>query len=183
MRELRKINVGASVSKKWLTFDEGWSYKFNRLAVLVFFGQFIFLPIMLIAQETFTGPNDEFILHWVIPTSILIGLYGIFRGLTEKRLIKINTTKDRQTIKKTILEYAEIHQLEVYRKSNDCIILNSPIYLDLNTAHKKTRIFFFNDNLLLFTVIRDNFRIDLPVFFTHFFVKRDLTKMLTKTST
>ena len=183
MRELQKINIVTSVSKKWLTFDEGWSDKFNRLTVLILFGQFIFLPIMLIANEKFTSPNDYFILHWVLPTSILIGLYGIFRGLTEKRLIKITTSQDRQTIKKTILEYAEKNQLEVYRKSNDCIILNSPSYMDINTSYKKTRIFFFNDSLLLFTVIRDNFKVDLPIFFTHFFVKRDLTKMLTKACT
>lgn len=183
MRELRKINIDASVSKKWLTFDEGWTDKFNRLTVLILFGQFIFIPVMLITHEKFTNPNDEFILHWILPTSTLIGVYGIFRGLTDKRLIEINTSHDRQTIKKIILEYAEKNQLEIYRKSNDLIILNSPSYIDINTSHKKTRIFFFNDGLLLFTVIRDNFKVDLPVFFTHFFIKHDLTKLLTKAST
>jgi len=178
MRELRKINIEDSVSKKWLTFDEGCLGKLNRLAVLVLFGQFIFLPVLMILNEKFISSNDEFILHWVLPISILIGLYGIFRSLTEKQLIKINTSQDRQTIKKAILEYAEKNQLEIYRKSNDCIILNSLSYMYINTSHRKTRIFFFNDGLLLFTVIRDNFKVSIPVFFTHLFLKHDLKKFL-----
>jgi hypothetical protein len=182
VRELQKINIDASISKKWLTCDEGWSDKFNRLAVLILFGQFIFLPVMLITHEKFTGPNDKIILHWVLPTSILIGLYGIFRGVTEKRLIKISTSLDRQTIKKTILDFAEKNHFEVYRKSNDCIILNSPSNMSINTSHKKTRIFFCNDGLLLFAVIRDNFKVNLPIFFTHYFVKHSLTKLLKKAS-
>ena len=154
--------------------------KFNRLTVLVLFGQFIVMPLLLITNEKFTSLNDKFILHYILPCAILIGLYGVFRGLTEKRLIKIRTSQDRQKIKKVILEYAKKNQLEIYRKSNDCIILNSPSYLDQDTGHKKTRIFFFTDGLLLFTVIRDNFRVDIPVFFTHFYVKHDLTKLLKK---
>ena len=183
MRELHRINIDASISKKWLTFDESWLDKFNRLTVIILFGQFIIVPVMLITNEKFTSVNDKFILHWVLPTSILVGVYGIFRGLTEKRLITISTSLDRQTVKKIILKFAEENQFEVYRKSSDCIILNSPSFADVNTAHKKTRVFFFNDGLLLFTVIRDNFRIDLPVFFTHFFVKHDLTKRLKTAST
>ena len=183
MRELRKINIDISISKKWLTFDESWADKFNRLIVLMLFGQFIFAPLMLIAAESFTSSNDKFILYWVLPSSILVGLFGIFRCLTEKRLIKIDTLQDRQSIKKTILEYAEKNQLEIYRKSNDCIILNSPNSLDIHTPHKRTQIFLFKDGLLLFTVIRDNFRVNLPIFFTHFFVKYDLAKLLKKAST
>lgn len=177
MRELIKLNPEDSISKRRLIFDEGWLDKFNRLAVYVVFSPFIFLPVVMFMKEKFVSPNDEFILHWVLPTSFLFGLYIFYRNATEKRLIKVSTDLDRQTIKKIILEYAVKNQHEIYRKSDNCIILNEA-YSDWTSAHKKTRIFFFKDNLLLFTVIRDGFKLNLPTLFTHIFLKRDLTKLV-----
>lgn len=178
MRALRKLNVQESIRKKRLVFDEHWTDKFNMVAVIFVFGQLVFYPVLIIAFEKPQNINDRFFIYGVFPIAIFAGCFGIYRGLTEKRLIKIETSHDQQTIKQAILCYAEKNQLEVYRNSGNCIIINSPTTIMMESDHKKSRIFLFADGVLLFTVIRDDFKINLPVFFTHLFVKRDLAKLL-----
>jgi hypothetical protein len=182
MREIKKLNPTESISKRRLIFDEGWDDKFNRLTVYLVFSPLIFLPISMFFNEKFTNTNETFILHWVFPISIIFGLYMFYRTATEKHLIKIDTQLDRQTIRKLLLDYAEKNNFEVYRKSNDCLIFNES-FDTWSSAYKKTRIFFVQDNIVLFTVIRDNFRLNLPTLFTHLFLKRDLTKLLKKAGT
>jgi hypothetical protein len=182
MRTLRKLNPEESISKRRLIFDEDWLDKFNRLTVYIVFFPFIFLPIVMLLNEKFVGPNDEFILHWVLPASFILGVYTWYRNATEKRLIKVDAQFDSQTIRKLLLEYAKKNQYEIYRKSNGYIILNDT-YSYWSSKYKKTGIFFSQDNLLLFTVIRDGFRLNLPTLFTHLFLKRDLIIMMQKTNT
>jgi hypothetical protein len=181
MREIKKLNTEQSISKRRLVFDEGWLDKFNRLAVYIVFSPFIFLPVIMSFKENFVSPNDRFILSYVFPVSIAFGLYIFYRNATEKRLIKIKTSMDRQTIRKMLLGYADKNQLEIYRKSNDCLIFNES-FDSWTLAYKKTRIFFVQDNLVLFTVIRDNFNLNMPTLFTHLFLKHDLTKIFRKSN-
>jgi hypothetical protein len=180
MRELKKLNPEDSISKRQLIFNEDWSDKFNRLMVYVFSSPFIFLPIVMILNEKFLNSNEEFVLYCVLPASFIFGLYTCYRNATEKRLSKIDTNLSRQTIKKLLLEYAEKNRYEIYRKSDGCVILNEAYGNSI--CYKKTRIFFFRDNLILFTVIRDGFRLNLPTLFTHLFLKRNLVRMLKKVS-
>ena len=182
MRELKQLNPSESISKRRLIFDEGWNDKFNRLTVYVVFSPLIFLPIATLFKEKFVSTNDIFILYFVFPVSIAFGLYIFYRNATEKRLAKIETDLDRQAIRKLIIEYADKNQFEIYLKSNDCIIINESLE-SLSSAYKKSRIFFVQDNVVLFTIIRDNFKINIPTLFTHLFLKYDLTKLLKKAST
>jgi hypothetical protein len=183
MREIRKINVSESIKKRQLIFDESWMDKFNTLAVLILFGQLIYLPLIVVNYDNLANTEETPTIYWTFPILILIGLYVIIRGLTEKRLIKVTTMHDKQTIRTALLDYADRNKFEVYRDSANCIILNSPNYMDLSSSTCKTRIFLFKDGLLLFTVIRDNFKINLPVLFTHLFIKRDIIRSLDKAST
>lgn len=182
MRELKKINTDESILKRRLVFDEGWLDKFNRLTVYIVFSPLILLPVVMFFKEKFVSPNDTFILYYIFPISIAVGLYIFYRNATEKQLTKIDTNFDRQTIRKLLLDYADKNQFEIYRKSNDCLIFNES-FDSWTSAYKKTRIFFVQDNLVLFTVIRDNFRLNMPILFTHLFIKKDLRKMLRKAST
>jgi hypothetical protein len=182
MREIKKLNPDESISKRRLIFDEGWLDKFNRLTVYVVFSPFIFLPAVMFFNEKFTSPNDKFILYCIFPISMFLGLYVFYRNATEKLLSKIDTDLDRQEARQLLLEYAEKQGYEIYRKSNDCLIFNET-YSDFSSAFKKTRIFFVQDNIVLFAVIRDSFRLNIPSLFAHLFLKRDMTRLLKKAST
>lgn len=146
--------------------------------VILIFGCLVCYPLMFIPLADFSSPNDQFFLYVIFPVVMLIGCYGFFRGITEKRLIKIDTSLDRESVKRIILRFAEDKQLEIHRNSAGCIILNSPSSIYNVTDYKKSRIFLYNDGVLLFTVIKDGYKINYPVFFTHLFVKRDLEKLL-----
>lgn len=182
MRELRNINTDESISKRRLIFDESWLDKFNRLTIYIVFSPLIFFPTIMFFNEKFTNPNDVAFFYLLAPPSVIFGLYIFYRNATEKNLRTIETHLDRQSIRKILLENAKKNQYEIYRKSNDCLIFNEA-YSDSNSAYKKTRIFFFQDNHVLYTVIRDGFRLNLPILFSQLFLKYELTKMLTKANT
>jgi hypothetical protein len=182
MREIKKLNPEESISKRRLVFDESWLDKFNRLTVYLVFSPLIFLPVIMFFNEKNTNPNDTFILHYVFPISILIGLYIFYRNATEKLLSKINTDLARQEARRLLLEYAEKEGFEIYRKSSDCLIFNET-YSDFSSDYKKTRIFFIQDNIVLFVVIRDSFKLNIPTLFTHLFLKRDIIRLLKKVIT
>jgi hypothetical protein len=183
MRKLKNLNPLESISKRRLIFDEDWNDKFNRLAVYLVFSPLILLPLLIMYfQEKYTNSNETFVLYWVFPISIILGLYMLYRNATEKQLVKINAQIDSLTIRKLLLDYAEKNNFEVYRKSNNCLIFNESFDI-WSSDSKKTRIFFVQDNNVLFTVIQDNFRLNLPTMFTHILLKRDITKLLKKAST
>ena len=170
MREIKNLNTDESIVKKRLVFDEGWDDKFNHIGIYIIFSPFLYLPITLYFNEKFTSPNDEIILHYIFPISILFGLYIFYRNATEKRLIKIVTHINRKKARQILLEYAEKQGYEIYRKSSDCLIFNEE-YSDLSSSFKKTRIIFVQDNFILFAVIRDGARFNFPTIFTHLFLK------------
>jgi hypothetical protein len=182
MRDISKLNTDESVTKRRLIFYESWHDKFNRLTVYIIISPLIYLPIIMFFNTNFSNSNETFILYYVCPFSIFLGLYVIYRNATEKRLSKIDTELDKQTARRLLLEYAEKQGYEIYRKSNDCLIFNESSS-DFSSAYKKTRIFFIHDNIVLFGVLRDNFRVNIPTLTTHLFLKRDMTKLLGKAST
>ena len=177
MRQINKIDIDKSISKEKLVFDENWSDKFNRLAVHLTSSLLIYLPINSMLNDHFQNTNEYFILYVLYPISILIGTYIIYRNATEKQLIKISVSLDRKEIRNILIKLSEKRQYEIYRKSNDCLIFNQSIG-DSNTNYKKTIIFIIKDNTLLFTVLRDNVKLNIPTMFTHLFLKRDLSKLL-----
>lgn len=182
MREIKKLYPDESISQRRLIFEEGLLDKFNRLAVYVIFFPFIFFPVFMFFNEKFVSPNDKFFLYCVFPVSILLGLYAFYRNATEKRLIKVDTHLGREEARQLLLEYAKKQGFEIYRKSNDCLVFNEA-YSDFSSTFKKTIIFFVQDNVVLFAVIRDGFKLNIPTFFTHLILKHDMTKLLIKAGT
>lgn len=178
MLKRKEINIQASINKKWLTYEKGWLHKLGRFTTLFLLVSFVFCPVIMMATLQFTNANELFFLYLVFPVSILIGVYSIFRWLTEKRLIKIETSHSREAITDAILTLAKENELEIYANSGGYIILNSSNPMDFKEDNKKSRIFFISDGMLLFTVMRFGYGGNFPVLFTHLFIKRDISKLL-----
>lgn len=181
MRLLKNLNIKECFTKRRLVFDESLYDKFETLAVYFYFLPFIILPIQSIFKDKFVNSNETFLLYSIYPISIFIGLYIIYRKATEKYLMKIEANLGRAALIKLINEYANYNQLEVFRKTNECIIINE-FYSNRNHRNYKIYIFFSKDNLILFTILRNSIKINLPVLFTHFFLKHDLKKMIKNAS-
>lgn len=113
---------------------------------------------------------------------MLLGLYVIYRKATEKFFYKLTTPFDRQKNKQVLLSYADKQQFEIYRKSNDCIILNESLG-DFNPSYKKSMVFILKDNEVLFTILKDQYKLNLPTLTSHLFLKHDLKKLFNNVST
>jgi len=109
--------------------------------------------------------------------SILFGLYVIYRKATEKHLFKVNSAFDKQKNKQLLLNYAAKYGWQVYKNSNDCLIFNEQTSY-FNSRYKKSMIFIVKDNLVLFTILKDNYRLNIPSLTSHLFLKHDLKKLL-----
>ena len=182
MRRIIKINIDESVSRHELIFEEEWLDKFDRLVVYIFFSGLIIYPALTMFEADFNNPNDKFISLTILSLCMLFGLYVVYRKATEKLLFALTTPFDRQKNRKILLDFADKQQLEVYRKSNDCLILNESIG-DFNPSYKKSMIFILKDNLVLFTILKDQYKLNVPTLTSHIFLKYDLKKIFKKVST
>ena len=182
MRHITKIDIDKSVSRHKLIFQEEWLDKFDRFIIYIFFSGFIISPVLTIFEMDFNNPNDKFISLTVLPLSFLFGLYVVYRKATEKLLFTLTTPYDRQINKQILLNFADKQQLEVYRKSNDCIILNESIS-DFNPSYKKSMVFILKDNHVFFTILKDQYKLNVPTLTSHLFLKHDLKKLFNNAPT
>ncbi len=182
MRHITKIDIDESVSRNKLIFQEEWLDKFDRFVVYIFFSGFIIYPALTIFEADFNNPNDKFISLTILPLCILFGLYVVYRKATEKLLSTLPTPYDRKKNKQILLTYADKQQLEVYRKSNDFLILNESLG-DFNTSYKKSMVFILKDNQVLFTILKDQYKLNVPTLTSHLFLKHDLKKLFNNVST
>ncbi|HXU27108.1 MAG TPA: hypothetical protein VN698_07740 [Bacteroidia bacterium] len=177
MRRIVKIKVSESIIKNKLIFQEDWTDKFDRFVIYLFFSCFLVYPIISYYDTSSLGPNDRFVLYSFCPMSILFGLYVIYRKATEKHLFKVNSAFDKQKNKQLLLNYAAKYGWQVYKNSNDCLIFNEQTSY-FNSRYKKSMIFIVKDNLVLFTILKDNYRLNIPSLTSHLFLKHDLKKLL-----
>lgn len=176
MRRITKIDIDESVSRQKLILQEEWLDKFDRFVVFIFFGGIVFYSSLAIFKADFNNPNDKFISLTIFPLCMLLGVYIVYRKATEKLLFKLTTPFDRQKNKQILLNYADKHQLEIYRKSNDCLIFNESLG-DFNPSYKKSMVFILKDNQVLFTILKDQYKLNLPTLTLHWFLKHDLKKL------
>ena len=182
MRRITKIDIDGSVLRHKLIFQEEWLDKFDRFVVYIFFSGLVIYPTLTIFEADFNNPNDKFISLTILPLCMLFGLYVIYRKATEKHLFTVTTPFDRQKNKQILLSYADKQQLEIYRKSNDCVILNESIG-DFNPSYKKSMVFILKDNQVLFTILKDQYKLNLPTLTSHLFLRHDLKKLFNNAST
>lgn len=182
MRHITKIDIDESVSRHKLIFQEEWPEKFDRFLVYLFFSGMIISPALTIFEVDFNNPNEKFISMTLIPLCILFGLYVIYRKATEKRLYTLTTPFDRQKNRQILLTYADKQQLEIYCKSNDCLIFNESSG-NSNPSYKKLMVFILKENQVLFTILKDQDKLNLPTLTSHLFLKYDLKKLFNHVST
>lgn len=108
----------------------------------------------------------------------LFSIYLIYRKATEKKLIKISGLNNQEQNRELVNEYCIKEKFEKYRDAKDIIIYNEDADLSINPDYKTSYIFLLKDNIVLFTIIKERFKVNLPVLTKHLSVKRDLRKIL-----
>jgi hypothetical protein len=170
MRRIVKINISKSIKDEKLIFFESWPEKLDLLFTYAFFifGVYILASIYFTKKQ----PLDTF-LKYLIPLIILFIIYCIYRKIAENKLIEIKTNFDKKTNVKILLDFAKNKKYEVFRESKECLIFNENGYILSNTT---SIVFLICENKIYFTILKQGFRIDPPVLFSHFTVKKELKK-------
>lgn len=176
MRRISKLNIQKSISKEKLVFHEEGLDVLDRLVVYLFSFGLVVTSLFSITIVDFENSNEAFLAWTFMPIGILLGLYLGYRKATEKHLYNITTPFNISENKELLLEYAVKQKLEVYRKANQCLILNEPIS-DIISSKCKSIIILIKDNHVLFTVLVDNYGLNFPTLVSHLWLKHDLKKL------
>jgi hypothetical protein len=174
MRLITKIDIEKSVLSQKLIFMEEWEDKLDRFYIYLIFSILIVCSMQIINETNFNTPNDKFFSIIIVPLIILLAVYVIYRKATEKSLFKMETPFNRQKNRQALLNYADAEQLEIYRKSNDCLILNKSMG---NAQYKKSMVFIIKDNLVLYTIIKDHYKLNFPTLISHHILRYELRKL------
>jgi len=182
LRTIKEIDIDKSINKQKLVFKVGWYDILDSVITYFFFSMFSVAPLLMYFDpHRSKDPNDNFFYLYILPIWVLLGLYTIYRKATEKHLIKINTSYNRQQNRQILLDFAGKQGFEIYRKSNNCLIFNEPT--GFNSNYKKSTIFILEDGLVMFTILKDGFRLNLPTLTGHLFLRHDLKKLFKETTT
>lgn len=136
----------------------------------------MFYPSLAYFHVDINSSNDRALAFVLFPLIILFGLFGLYRKLTEKKLIDIDTSLPRHKNKENLLEFLKLNGYEVFRESKEVVIVNVEESLSFNNLWTKTITFIIDDRKIYFTMVKNYPKINPPVFFSHWSLKADLKK-------
>ncbi|WP_312393652.1 hypothetical protein [Chryseobacterium sp.] len=100
---------------------------------------------------------------------------------TERNLKEIKFNIHKEEAKRRILEYGKKHHFRISKISSNLIFLNEPISSLSSSDEEKTTIVFFKDQSVLYTLIQNGRRMNAPVLFSQYFIRKDFKKILSQT--
>ena len=69
---------------------------------------------------------------------------------------------------------------EKYRNSKNITIYNSVNTLSLNSNYKISRIFLLDNKKVYLTMIKENYKMNIPVLFSQIILKKEIEKLIKK---
>lgn len=179
MRRLTNLNTAKSISEGQLVFQEEWLEVFQRLVIYFGFGIMALGAAVVLFIADYSNQNDVFIAVIICPIVIICSVYIVYRKAAEKHLIEITTNFRREENKQLLIHFARDKHLDISRKSGDLLVFTMPLD-GTSPEHKQSFIFIVRDQLVLFTTLKDQFRLNMPVLRSHLSMKRDLVSWFDK---
>jgi hypothetical protein len=179
MRNLKNLNISQSIKFEKLIFDEKWFDKIDRLVIYFFFTWGAILPF-LIFNDPYQKVSEKTISSYLIFIITLVCLYVIYRKATEKNLIKITSKYNLEKNIELVNEYCRNLGYEKYRNSKNIIIYNEENIFNVNPNYQTSRVFLLSDKYVYFTIVKENYKLNIPTLTSHLFLKKDLNKILNK---
>lgn len=182
MANLSYIDTEKSIAAGRLSFNRSGFNKFEQITDTIVWSTLciaiMFYPTLAYFHVNINSLNDRAVAFVLFPLIILFGLYGLYRKLTEKKLIGIDTSSPRHKNKEYLLEFLKLNGYEVFRESKEVVIVNVEESLSFNNHWTKTITFIIDDRRIYFTMVKNYPKINPPVFFSHWSLKADLKKFL-----
>ncbi|KPH10880.1 hypothetical protein [Chryseobacterium sp. ERMR1:04] len=180
MRILKNLEIEESISSKKLMFEESWWEKFDTFTNYFMFLALIVPSILALGSVKSSANSDlEYLL---CGSGLFFGLYGFYCKFTEKDLKEIKFNIHKEDAKQRILEYGNKNNYRVSKISNNLIFLNEPTSGYTLGNYEKTIMIFFKNESILYTLIKESARLNVPVLFSQHIIRIDLKKILKKTN-
>ena len=179
VRKLKELNIAESIKRERLIYTENWFDKLDRIVIYLFFSWGFVIPFLVFfnPHKDLTKTGIEFYLMFIFS---IFCAYVIFRKATEKNLTEIKSEFDTEKNKELINEYCQKMGYEKYRNSKNIIIYNSENPLNINSNYKTSRIFLFESNKIYFTMLKENYKMNIPVLFSQIIMKKEIEKLIKK---
>lgn len=142
-------------------------------SLLISFVGYLFL---IYFQGEIKNSNEKAVAYVIFPIAILFALYGLFRKITENRLISFHTPFVEHRNKELLLVFLEENGYDFARGNKEVVIADFEESLSFNKFWKKTITFIVADNKIYFNIVKKYPILNPPVLFTHLFLKRNLKK-------
>lgn len=179
MRTLRNLDINKSIESRKLIFEENWSDKFDNFTNYLIFIALINSSVLCLKEINPLSSNDR-VGYYLFPLVIVFCLYGFYCKFSEKHLKEIKFYIHKEEAKQKILEYGKKYNYRISKISDNLVFLNESINNFSSRNHEKTILVFFKSDSILYTIIKEGYRLNAPVLFSQHFTRRDLKKMLQK---
>jgi hypothetical protein len=180
MANLSYIDTAKSIEKGRLIASLNWLDNIDKITDRIVFSllliSFVGSLSLIYFQGEIKNSNEKAIAYVVFPVVISLGLYSLFRKITESKLISIETHFGRHRNKELLLAFLEQNGYDIYRDSKEIVIVDVEESLSFNKIWKKTITFILADNKIYFNITKKYPILNPPVLFTHLFLKLDLKK-------
>lgn len=179
MRNLKNLNVNQSIKCKKLIYTESWFDKIDAFVVYLFFLWGLVLPFFIFFNpyRDYSETGIEYYLAFIFS---FFCLYVIYRKATEKKLIEIKSSFDLVKNRELINKYCQEKGYEKYRNSDNIIIYNVENPYSLNSNYKTSRIFLLDNNSIFISMLKTNYKLNIPILFSHFILKKDIEGIVKK---
>ncbi|WP_157886028.1 hypothetical protein [Chryseobacterium glaciei] len=158
--------------------EESWWDKFDTFTNYFMFLALIVSSILALGSVKSSANSD--LEYFLYGSGLFFGLYGFYCKFTEKHLKEIKFTIHKEDAKQRILEYGKKYNYRISKISNNLIFLNEPTSGYTLGNYEKTIMIFFKNESILYTLIKEGARLNVPVLFSQHIVRIDLKKILTQ---
>ena len=178
MANLSYIDIEKSINTKRLVYKRSWIDTLDKIVFSMLCISLVAYPILLFFQLDINNPNERALAFTIFPLTILFGLYGLYRKLTETKLLRIETALARHKNKEMLLAFLKYRGYEIFRQNKDVIIAADEEELSVNKIWTKTITFIICDRAIYFNMVKNYLKLSPPVLLSHLFLKRDLKKFV-----
>ncbi|MCF8323004.1 MAG: hypothetical protein K9I26_07705 [Flavobacterium sp.] len=165
----KEISYSKSIKLGKLVYKKGIGEKLNRIILYIIAFQLFLASVFILLDNNVPKTFFNVI---SLSVAILFSLYYNYRIYREKKLSKIQTTNEAKKNHILIQDYASNNNYTIYHNSSNTIVLKSSF---ISTMY----IFLFiSKQEINFVILKEGFKLDPPVLFSHIRFKRSLKKHL-----
>jgi len=179
MRRISNINIGESIRRGRLIYQESFFDKWSYFFVILYFSM-LFAITLYMNYFLFTIDNLDLFFNFIfLPTLSFLGIYIAFRKATEKRLIRISYYLEKEAAQQLVTKYLKSKKYHLVAKTADCMIFSKPTdFMEIiSFTQYKTLVVLFDKEVIHFVLLTKGHRLNLPVLISHLIIRRDLKKL------